>query len=73
MYNSIQAGSEATMGKRNSVISAVGSMYLGNNRQIGFTSDFSNVWMNGNEMMYRDTTIASDAVRKEREAKAVLC
>ena len=47
-------------------------MYLGNNRQIGFTSDFSNVWMNGNEMMYRDTTIASDAVRKEREAKALL-
>ena len=47
-------------------------MYQGNNKQVGFTSDFSNVWVPNNEMMYRDTKISSDTVRREREAKALL-
>ena len=52
--------------------SAVDATYQGNQRQVGFTSEYSNVWLPSNEMMYRDTQIASDAVRREREARAVL-
>jgi len=47
-------------------------MYQGNNKQVAFTSDFSNVWANNNEMMYRDTKISGASVRREREAKALL-
>jgi hypothetical protein len=43
-----------------------------NNKSVAFSSLYSNVWTQPVDMMYKDTQINSDMVRKEREAKNLL-
>ena len=43
-----------------------------NNRSVAFSSLYSNVWTQPVDMMFKDTQINSDMVRKEREAKNLL-
>lgn len=52
--------------------SAVNSLYFGNNRDGGFTSEFSNVWLTPHEFMFRDTSFASDVKKRDREVKSIL-
>jgi hypothetical protein len=43
-----------------------------NNKSVAFSSLYSNVWTQPVDMMFKDTQINSDMVRKEREAKNLL-
>lgn len=43
-----------------------------NNKSVAFSSLYSNVWTQPVDMMFKDTLINSDTVRKEREAKNLL-
>ena len=43
-----------------------------NNKSVAFSSLYSNVWTQPVDMMYKDTQINSDMVRKERKAKNLL-
>jgi hypothetical protein len=52
--------------------SALASLNAGQNRSDAFSNQFSNVWLTPDEMMFRDTTIASDAAARRREAKGLI-
>lgn len=45
---------------------------MGNNKTEHFTSQWSNVWLTPNELMFRDTSFASEIKRREREERTLL-
>ena len=51
---------------------AMGSHYLGNSNKDHFTSEFSNIWLLPNDVMFHDSSINSDYRRKEREARSAV-
>jgi hypothetical protein len=50
---------------------AVGSMFIGNEKTDHFTSSFSNVWQNTSQLMFTDSHLGSETKRHDREARSL--